>query len=228
MKKRLIRIFFAYCLLFSLLTSCYEPVEGCLDVNAENYELEADDPCPNDGCCTYPELSLSISHLWNGDALRTDTFYRDDFGNAFQLTRLRYYWSELGLAQMDNSSEISLLDSMEFGLFTEMGDTVFQNLNSNLVLIDNLSNSSLSVGTFRSIGNVTSLIGQLGLRGDYSSVVPGILSSSHPLANQEGRMHFGADTSYVQIKLEYDLIVGADTSSRDIKLLITKYIYLST
>ncbi|MEL6356905.1 MAG: hypothetical protein AAFQ37_08260, partial [Bacteroidota bacterium] len=71
---------------------------------------------------------------------------------------------------------------------------------------------------FRSIGNVTSLIGQLGLRGDYSSVVPGILSSSHPLANQEGRMHFGADTSYVQIKLEYDLIVGADTSSREVNV----------
>jgi len=214
MKKRLFNIFFPLCLLLSLLTSCYEPVEGCLDVNAENYELEADDPCPNDGCCNYPTFSLSVSPLWNGSSLRTDTFYQDNFNNEFRLTRFRYYWSELSLELAGDATPLVLQDTMEFGVLTETGDTTFQNLNSNLILIDHPGSTNLSVGNFRSVGTISSLTGQVGLRGDYRSVVPGTLSSSHPLANQEGRMHFRGDSSYVQMKLEYDIVVGSDTASR--------------
>ena len=49
-----------------LITSCYEPVEGCLDTDARNYNVNADDAC-ND-CCTLPEFDLLISYLLNGES----------------------------------------------------------------------------------------------------------------------------------------------------------------
>lgn len=50
--------------MIATLQSCYRPVEDCLDPEATNYLLTADDPCID--CCVYPVISLNVFHL-NGD-----------------------------------------------------------------------------------------------------------------------------------------------------------------
>ncbi len=42
------------------LAGCYEPKEGCLDPQAVNYDVTADEACAD--CCTWPSLRLSVKH----------------------------------------------------------------------------------------------------------------------------------------------------------------------
>ncbi len=47
-------------LLTIVMISCYEPVEDCLDINASNYNVNADNPC--DDCCSYPTFIINFSY----------------------------------------------------------------------------------------------------------------------------------------------------------------------
>ena len=75
-----------------LLSACYEPTEGCLDVRATNFDLDADEGCAD--CCTYPELSLRFENVWvypdSVAPLRLHTFYVDAVGNPFRFERIRF------------------------------------------------------------------------------------------------------------------------------------------
>jgi len=213
--RLLSRIFPGLALLF-VLSACYENVEGCLDVNAANYDLDADVPCPDD-CCTFPNLGVEVNHFWQGEALRTDTFYRDAANNEFRFTRLRYYWSELTLRLADGSS-LFPQDSVEAGLLGTSGDTVFQFVDDNLVLLASTSSADQSIGVLRVDQAATGLDGTLGLTGTYRDIVPSTLPSGHALNFQDGQLHIGSDTAYLQLKLEYDLISGGDTIARAINV----------
>jgi hypothetical protein len=53
-------------LLLILTSGCYEPVEGCLDVDAKNYNVTADNECPS--CCELPEVKISITFRYLGES----------------------------------------------------------------------------------------------------------------------------------------------------------------
>lgn len=202
-------------LLLLLLTACYEDVEGCLDPAATNYALSADLPCPNNGCCTYPSLRFSLSSRWEGEVLR-DSFYPDAFGNRFRLEQLRFYWSDIRIDTPDGQS-ITPTDSIAMGLRSN-GDTLFRNLNNNLALFSSRSTASRSVGTIGAVTSSTGFSARLGLADDYQQVLPSTLPTNHPLYFQEGRLYYGADTGFVQLKLQYELLSGPDTLARSIEV----------
>ena len=54
---------FLFICLACCFAGCYEPIEGCLDVRATNFDLNADRSCP-DNCCEYPELRLKLLHRY--------------------------------------------------------------------------------------------------------------------------------------------------------------------
>ena len=74
--------------------SCTMREPGCLDPNANNFDLDADRSC--DDCCTYPVVSLVLTQKW--DTLNfdiTDTFF-DRNDKPFLIHDLRYFltaWS---------------------------------------------------------------------------------------------------------------------------------------
>ena len=68
------------------LTSCYEPVEGCLDPESENYSLSADENC----CCDYPDRGLKVEYKWDSLTFRFNRKYENAMGDSFQVTQLRY------------------------------------------------------------------------------------------------------------------------------------------
>ncbi len=47
-------------ILSTLVWSCYEPIEDCLDINASNYNVNADNPCED--CCSFPTLRVDFSY----------------------------------------------------------------------------------------------------------------------------------------------------------------------
>lgn len=74
------------------ITGCNTRIQGCLDINAENFNLNAEQSC--DGCCTYPSLSLSLTQKW-GDRnfANTDTLY-DMNGQPYKINSLVYFLSD--------------------------------------------------------------------------------------------------------------------------------------
>lgn len=74
------------------INGCNTRIQGCLDVNAANFNLNAEQSC--DGCCTYPSLSLSLTQKWGERNFSTmDTLYDID-GKAYKLNSLVYFLSD--------------------------------------------------------------------------------------------------------------------------------------
>lgn len=71
-KSRVVELLF-FTFLLSLITSCYESVDGCLDPDATNYDVNADNDC--DDCCTLPTFSILMSYLVDGESyIQGDSF----------------------------------------------------------------------------------------------------------------------------------------------------------
>lgn len=197
------------CLLLLAMSSCYEERAGCLDPLATNYNFEADIACP-DGCCTYPELRLRFEHRWvepdSAYVLRLDSTFRDARGQAFRLSRIRFYWSDIAFLR-PGGRELPLLDSVQLPLVSETGDTISRYVRRNFVLVQaGASSSTATVGPFRPEGQVSGFRSAFGISGIANrtavNALPSSLGSGFVLRQQAGRMNFGPDTGYVAIKIE--------------------------
>lgn len=201
--------------LFTLLltlSACYEDVEGCLDLNAANYDLDADLACI-DNCCTYPALALGLDHRYAMEPLRFDTFYQDVLGQEFRVSRLRHYWSDFQLLTTDGDS-LTPRSEVDLGLVRNPGDTLFTTVNDNLLLLNARQNANQEIGTYRQAVTLSGLRFRLGLNDSLQLAAPNTLVGNHPLAFQDGRLYFGRDTGYVMFSLEYELVQGNDTLAR--------------
>jgi hypothetical protein len=89
---------------------CYEHPEGCMDVRAKNFNVDADDPCDN--CCTYPSLELSVNHLY--DTLNIDTTTVFEHGGKFYIIRsLNLYFSDFMLLDGASFDSASINETIE-------------------------------------------------------------------------------------------------------------------
>jgi len=70
-------------------SGCNTRIQGCLDVNAENFDLEAERDC--DGCCTYPSMLLSLSQKWNEENFTNDDTLYDINLKPYKIQDLRYF-----------------------------------------------------------------------------------------------------------------------------------------
>ncbi len=157
-----------YCLLLSLLflsLGCYEPEEGCLDINATNYDVSADDPCPD--CCTYPSLSLLFQHYVTlatmpdtSFAMKYGTRYPSpmDTNHLFYIDRGRFFISNLKLVKA-NGEELGVLDSVWLPLV--VGDSIF--VENNFSKHDRDIFQAAKLGTFNAYGEFTGVKFTLGL-----------------------------------------------------------------
>ena len=50
--------------IFLSVLACYEPIEGCLDVDASNYNVMADNMCED--CCQLPQINIIFSYRNDG------------------------------------------------------------------------------------------------------------------------------------------------------------------
>ncbi len=79
-----------FCMLLSI-NGCNTRIQGCLDANADNFNLNAEQSC--DDCCTYPSISLSLTQLWGDRNFTiTDTLY-DMNGHSYRIRGLDYFLS---------------------------------------------------------------------------------------------------------------------------------------
>ncbi|MCP9236466.1 MbnP family protein [Lewinella sp. JB7] len=198
------------CYLAVCLTSCYEASTGCLDPDADNYDLLADEGCTD--CCTYPTLSVRSTVVWQDTAVVAGQTYRDGAGHDFQLIRFRYYLGDLRLESAaadlpDPSRSVTLLEVLD-------GDTSQVTVNGNYLLATTASVTTTGVGTVNTgVNPLTSLSGSYGLPDRYRNVIPASAPSGDALRTQAGRLNFRDGRGYVQARLEYTLPTQADTLS---------------
>lgn len=162
-----------------VLSSCNTRIEGCLQVNAENFDLNAEKAC--DGCCTYPSVSLSLSQKWNDrNFANTDTLY-DIHGQAYRIQDLRYYLTSWSWKDTDGA--VYTVDSVE----ADCGDTKLTYTPD--ILVVDTRQFSYTLGTIRQSPEIQAVFSTLGLTEDFSCLdwnatdTPDALTDASPLWN---------------------------------------------
>ena len=61
-----------------LFLACNARVEGCLDIEASNFDLTLDKHDPLS--CVYPDLLLKVQYSWDTLSFTTDVLYTNDLG----------------------------------------------------------------------------------------------------------------------------------------------------
>jgi hypothetical protein len=169
------------------ITSCYQKQEGCLDIRATNFDLDADIPCED--CCEYPDLRLKFLHREVlPDTINNigyaDSVYFDGAANAFRINSLKYYVSNIRLLASDGS-EAAVNETIDIatpnGIITFIDD---------FLLVNGSLGSALTAGSFSTIKTFDKIRIFVGLDSDLQSVDPTTLPDDHVLAiNQDTSMY---------------------------------------
>ena len=108
MRIPILNIFICFLLLSTCLIRCYEPVEGCLDIDATNYEVTADNEC--DDCCNLPQMTLLFSYLNNENSFILGDTITSLNGNII-LNDFYFFLSDIAL-ESDDGQVIIWEDSL--------------------------------------------------------------------------------------------------------------------
>lgn len=195
------------------LQGCYEPVEGCLDVQASNFDVDADEPCAD--CCEYPDLRLDFQHKYvKGERVENlifdDSVYYDVNGLPFRLNSIRFFLSELHLVRADGM-EVGIEDRLELGVWTESLDTMRVTVEDNYTIVDPAVFGVKEIGKIITSGRFDRLRFNIGLDETANRAVINAFpeeQQDHPLAEEE--MYWDFDRGYIfnRIELVRDTVAG--------------------
>lgn len=205
-----------------LLTSCYENREGCLDVRATNFSIDADREC--DGCCIYPQLKIAFEHKLtansNANLTYTDSIYLDGNNNQFRVRDIQFYVSNVRLVREDGS-EFYPTDSLQVQIQAPGGTPQTVNIGDNVALVNRNNFTPSEFGRFITTGKYTKVRFTIGLAGNYNRVIPTSLPDSvvnHPLENTA--MYVNTDTGFIFNRLQiFNNALKTDTTYRNFRVL---------
>lgn len=184
--------------LFSLpilsLSSCFEPREGCLDIEATNFDAAADENC----CCTYPALRLRLQPRYDTLVWKPDTAYEYAPGRWFRIKQAVFYLSDFQVVQ--NGVPFPVSDTLRFSVFGPSNDTLQEVLTNDFQLIRRTT-VNYTVGTFRPAGNFEAVRFRVGIPDAARHVIPDLAPVGHPLRPQGEGLWLGKDTGFVALRL---------------------------
>ncbi len=204
-------------LFFILITigmaACYEPVPGCLDVEAVNYNLEADKNDSEE--CMYPRVRLAVQHRYSKDdtlyAFRlVDSVYFDAQGNPFRLNNVRFYISNFHLIYT-NGQEKEVDETIEVEIPQPDGTSLTRNIEDNFSLISPRVTQNYTIGTLKESGALQEVRFAVGVEGVANVASPASFPSGHPLSLVDSSLYFNQDSGYV---FEY-IELFRDTTAAD-------------
>lgn len=164
------------------LSSCYEKVDGCLNLYASNFNANADNACEDD-CCNFPTLQLVVNHLVGEENLRYDSVFFDiGSPDSVRMVGITFFMSEMLLIGTDSNLVIS--DVVEVA--NEAGEK--RSLVDDFTLIDVANGRSFTMGAYQTAGAYDRILFRLGLDDSLSDVDPTSLSTGHPLSIQSDSM----------------------------------------
>ena len=180
---------------------CYEAQEGCLDVEAVNYDFSADKDVRED--CEYPLLRLAFDHRYTTpDTVYTfrldDSTYLDQAGNPFKVEDLRFYISNVHLIGT-NGQEYGVEDELSVYIPQSPGsDSLLEVIiEDNYAITSPSISQTYSIGTLRETFDVASMRFAIGVEGTANEGDPTTLATSHPLNVRDSSLWFSQDSGYV-------------------------------
>ena len=172
---------------FLFLFGCYEPKEACLNIDAVNYDVSADDPCAD--CCSFPALSLTLQHVveWPEDtvSMRYGVYYPAENAmfnrDSFLLDRARFFISNVKLVKEDGA-EVTVTDTIR--LTFSSGET--RTFSDNFAKLDRAFFQARKLGIVKTEGVFKEIRFTLGLEEflQQNEITSG-LPTGHPLSNTD-------------------------------------------
>jgi len=197
MKHKNIPLAFVLLLLvFHLLyfSSCFEPREGCLDIEATNFDAAADENC----CCFYPALRLTLLPRYDTLIWKPDTAYEYAPGRWFRIKQAVFYLSDFQVLQ--NGTPIPVSDTLGLSVFGPSNDTLREVFTNDFQLVRRTT-LNYAVGTFRPAGAFEAVRFRVGIPDAAQRIVPELAPDGHPLRPQGEGLWLGKDTGFVALKL---------------------------
>ena len=112
------------CSISLLMMHCNDPKEDCLDVNAKNYDVSADDPCED--CCQYPTFTVSYIHQMDSTVLHVDSIYRNNLDQLFQVHDFSYFLTNFQFIGIHNTGTniVDIIDTDTLQLYNATDTTI--------------------------------------------------------------------------------------------------------
>lgn len=206
-RRRFLPTVFCLLISLSLLPACYEPQSGCLDNEALNYDLDADNPCSD--CCEYPSLVLDVQHRFITDSTTAGiipgiSVHLDDFGNPFRIKQFRCFISNIHL---QDAAAQPLEVEEKLGLVVIEGPRIrLDTVEDNFALVDAAQLNDYTIGTIRGGGLFQRVSFDLGLVEPASKADVNEIPVDHPLDAPD--MYLSDSLGYVFL----DLALYRDTA----------------
>lgn len=140
-------------LLVLILASCYENEDGCLDIQATNYDVSADIPC--DGCCKYPTLKLKLYQSNDTLSLKLGDTITNNLGHQVRLLKYVYFVSNVAVTIDEKQYYVN--DSLAFW---DGSDTTWV---KNDIFRVRRSTPTYTIGDFRTSGAITNISFDIGI-----------------------------------------------------------------
>jgi len=200
------------CLCGLLWSGCQEPVEGCLDIEAANFDPTADRDC----CCMYPSLQVDLTYRAGEENFSLNAPYEVSEGDTIIFRRAAFYISELKVFQ--GIREEAPVDTFFVYSFANNRLDSVEYI-SNFALI-NRSGFSVNMGSFREDGLFDRVRFRIGLNEDLNAQPIELLGGRSRLAIQADSMHTFTDEGYLFLKFvvylpaideEFELTLDAST-----------------
>lgn len=206
-------LFFSFLMMCSLLvfSSCDSTEEGCLDIQATNFDVSVDNACMD--CCTYPKITLRINHIQDTlGAFKLNTVYLDAQDQPFTIESIQFYISELQLVRA-NGNAVGLADELALTFANNTKSTVEDNFTLFEKTIGSYTHNE--IGSIRTSGDFTKIRFYLGVTNVANHAEPSAMPSGHDLAIQSDTMHWNVTDGYIFNKIK----VQKDTSSTNLTTL---------
>ena len=182
-------ILFVIIILF--FQNCLEPKEGCLDVNATNFDVTAAKDCDKSCTCSYPSLIIATNYSSGGSSFNFNTTYKNDVGDSFRIVSSQMYLSDFQLIN-DNNVIIRTIDSVSL---TRASDSI--KVLNNYALIGKNVGFDFTIGTFNSTDKFLKVKFRVGLDDVAAKTIPSKMPATHPLSTKADSMYISSQNQYI-------------------------------
>lgn len=187
-----------------VVSGCFVPKEGCLDIAAVNYNASADEDC----CCRYPNLVLNVAQSYDTLSYQRGGLYRGYNGQIFRIENIVFYLSEF--QAIKSGIAYTMGDSLDFKTYDfANNDTIVRNFTDDYTLIRR-SPFLNTVATFREDGIFQSIACRLGFSDAANKIIPALTPANHPLRIQEDTLWRNKEFVFLQAIVARDSLATTE------------------
>lgn len=159
-----------------IIGSCNVREPGCLDIEAENFDFEADRH--DESLCVYPNLVLNVLYQWSDSSLQLGFLYRNDHGMDYAIHNVQILYSGFILENADGES--LMIDDRVDILPVSCDLTAAVSVPDDFLFVDRTTFNYV-IGAFRESGLMDSTKVRIGVNEMLTPICISALPVTHPL-----------------------------------------------